>query len=57
MNVSGMPQVTALYDGRIGLFIGGAYRYLTPAEAREYATQIIAVADEIESSTGDSDGR
>lgn len=37
----GMPEVSAFPDGRIALFVGGGYRYLTRAEALAYARRIV----------------
>jgi len=37
----GSPQVSVLDDGRVALFVGGGYRYLTRAAALAYARQIV----------------
>ena len=47
-----LPAAAALPDGRVGLFIGGAYRMVPPDMAREFAQRVIAAADEIEQRTG-----
>lgn len=35
------PQTCVLPDGRVGIFIGGAYRYLTPEQAEAFAREVL----------------
>lgn len=41
------PEVCT-HEGRVGVFMGGAYRLLSPDLARDLAQRIIEAADDIE---------
>lgn len=49
---SRLPEVGPTHDGRVGIYVGGAYRLLPPDEARAFAQRVLATADEVEQRIG-----